>query len=79
MHGKNTSLTVSVNYTADNWYIDADGHEALNVYLYITYDVQLVECYMDENTDGSLSLDDNSVFFENDLKKISVRYEGANA
>lgn len=79
MHGKNTSLTVSVNYTEDNWYIDADGHEALNVYLYITYDVQLVECYMDENTEGGLSLDDNSVFFENDLKKISVRYEGANA
>ena len=57
-----------------DWYINGDGDEALNVYLYITYDVQLVECYMDENAGGSLSLEDNSVFFDNDMTKISVSY-----
>ncbi len=73
-HAKTGSLTISTPYTANDWYINGDGDETLNVYLYITYDVQLVECYMDENAGGSLSLDDNSVFFDNDMKKISVSY-----
>lgn len=73
-HAKLGSLTISTPYTANDWYINGDGDETLNVYLYITYDVQLVECYMDENAGGSLSLEDNSVFFENDMKKISVSY-----
>ena len=76
-HDKNLSLTISVDYSEGDWYYDADGDEALNVYLYITYDVQLVECYMEENTGGGLSLDDNSVFFDNDMKKISVSYSAA--
>ena len=79
-HSKNTSLTISVDYVADNWYQDVNNNnsETLNVYLYITYDVQLVECYMDENAGGGLSLEDNSVFFENDLKKITVSYSANN-
>ena len=72
-HTKNPSLTIEVDYTEDHWYPKGDGTEALYVYLYITYDVQLVECYMDENG-GGLSLEDNSVFFDNDLKKVSARY-----
>ena len=73
-HSKSNALTISVDYEDTNWYKNSDNHDALNVYLYITYDVQLVECYMDENTGGGLSLDDNSVFFENDMKKVSVSY-----
>ena len=73
-HVKSDSLTVSVDYKEADWYINSENNEALNVYLYITYDTQLVNCYMDENTGGGLSLDDNSVFFENDLKKVSVSY-----
>ena len=73
-HSKSNSLTVSVDYQETDWYINSENNEALNVYLYITYDVQLVKCYMDENTGGELSLDDNSVFFENDMKKVSVSY-----
>ena len=73
-HAKMSSLTISTPYKDTDWYINADGDEALNVYLYITYDVQLVECYMDENAGGSLSLEDNSVFFDNDMTKISVSY-----
>ena len=73
-HSKSNSLTVSVDYQETDWYLNSENDEALNVYLYITYDVQLVKCYMDENTGGELSLDDNSVFFENDMKKVSVSY-----
>lgn len=73
-HSKSDSLTVSVDYQDTDWYLNDENNEALNVYLYITYDVQLVECYMDENTGGELSLDDNSVFFDNDMKKVSVSY-----
>ncbi len=73
-HGKTTTLTIETKYTNSDWYINTEGHQTLNVYLYITYDVQLVECYMDEKAGGSLSLDDNSVFFDNDMKKVSVSY-----
>ena len=73
-HGKTTTLTIETEYTNSDWYINTEGHQTLNVYLYITYDVQLVECYMDEKAGGSLSLDDNSVFFDNDMKKVSVSY-----
>ena len=73
-HEKSLSITVSADYTEDNWYKNADGYEAINVYLYITYDVQLIKFYMDENSSGSISLDDNSVFFENDLKKVTASY-----
>ena len=54
--------------------MNADNDETLNVYLYMTYDVQLIECYMDKHSGGGISLDDNSVFFENDMKKITVGY-----
>ena len=73
-HAKLGSLTISTPYKDTDWYKNEDGYDALNVYLYITYDVQLVECYMDENAGGSLSLEDNSVFFDNDMTKVSVSY-----
>jgi hypothetical protein len=41
----------------------------------MTYDAQLIECFMDERTDGSISLDDNLYLFHNDLKKVSVSYD----
>ena len=77
-HGKVDSITIAVDYTAANWYENAEGNDTLNVYLYMTYDVQLIECFMDEQTGGGISLDDNVYFFENDLKKISVSYEKTN-
>ena len=73
-HVKSDSITIEVDYTEDMWYENGDGDETLNVYLYMTYDVQLIECYMEEHTGGGISLDDNSVFFENDLKKVTVGY-----
>ena len=76
-HGKTTSIQISATYDEDDWYFE-NSDEKLNLYLYITYDVQLVECYMDENAGGSLSLEDNSVFFENDLKRITVSYDKNN-
>ena len=74
-HGKHGTIVLEVTYTADDWYENADGDMTLNVYLYMTYDVQLIECFMDEQTGGGISLDDNVYFFENDLKKVSVSYE----
>jgi hypothetical protein len=76
-HSKSDSITITVDYTEDMWYEVGEGEnkdETLNVYLYMTYDVQLIECYMDEHSGGGISLDDNSVFFENDMKKITVGY-----
>lgn len=73
-HAKYTTIQIFVDYTADDWYKDKDGNDALNVYLYITYDVQLIECYLDEHQGGGISLDDNSVFFENDMTEIRVSY-----
>ena len=73
-HVKSDSITITVEYNESMWYLNGDGDETLNVYLYMTYDVQLIECYMDEHSGGGISLDDNSVFFENDLKKVTVGY-----
>ena len=75
-HEKLDKITLSIPYTADNWYRDASGNDVMNVYLYITYDVQLIECYMDkqETASGGISLDDNGVIFENDFKKVTVGY-----
>ena len=73
-HTKVDSITVAVNYTEEDWYTDADGHQILNVYLYISYDVQQLECFLNEHSDG-LSLDDPAYNFTNDLKKVSVSYQ----
>lgn len=75
-HEKLDKITLSIPYTADNWYRDASGNDMMNVYLYITYDVQLIECYMDkqETASGGISLDDNGVVFGNDFKKVTVGY-----
>ena len=73
-HDKYTSIQVFVDYDADDWYTDDSGHRMLNVYLYISYDVQLVKCYLDENKGGDISLEDTTFFFENDLTEIRVSY-----
>lgn len=73
-HEKYTTIDVYVDYTEDNWYINEDGNEALNIYLYITYDVQLIECYMDEHQGGEITLEDNTFFFDNDLTEIRISY-----
>lgn len=72
-HSKTDSITLSVEYTQDNWYI-SNENEAMNLYLYITYDTQLIDCYMEAHDSGSISLEDTSFMFENDLKKIAVSY-----
>ena len=76
-HNKYTSIQVFVKYDKDDWYTDANDNNAqkLNVYLYISYDVQLIECYIDEHKGGSISLNQNSFFFENDMTEIRVSYE----
>ena len=75
-HEKLDDITLTLPYEAKNWYRDADGDNVMNVYLYITYDVQLIDCYMDkqEPASGGISLDDNGVTFENDFKKVTVGY-----
>lgn len=73
-HDKVDSITLALEYKAGDWY-EKDGDDMLNVYLYMSYDVQLIECFMDEHTDGGISLDDNIYFFDNDLKKVSVSYD----
>lgn len=75
IHEKDNSITLSLEYSEQNWYIDSnDGNEKINIYLYITYDVQLIECYMHDHEGGSISLEDTSFMFKNDLKKIKASY-----
>ena len=71
---KSDSLTISVDYTEAAWYQNSDEDWVLNVYLYMTYDAQLIQDYMDQQTGGGMSLDDNTVFFDNDLTRIRVSY-----
>ena len=74
-HTKSTSLTIEVEYTENDWYKNADKNDTLNVYLYITYDPTLVNCYMEEHGGGEISLESNLIFFNNDMKKINISYE----
>ena len=74
-HEKYTSIDIYVDYKQNHWYKDAEGNDALNIYLYITYDVQLIDCYMDEHQGGEISLTDNTFFFDNDLTEIRVSYK----
>ena len=74
-HGKLEAFTLSIPYKATDWYKNDEGADVLNVYLYMTYDVQLIECFMEENTGGGISLDDNIYLFKNDMNMITVSYE----
>ena len=67
------SLTVSVSYSEQDWYTRGND-QVLNVYLYITYDATLIAEYMSTQPGGSMSLDDNTLSFENDLTRIRVSY-----
>lgn len=73
-HTKTDTIMLEIEYSSDDWYYNEDGDQSLNVYLYMSYDKALVDCYMDERMDGELSLEDNTVSFKNDFKKISVSY-----
>ncbi len=73
-HEKLDAITVAVSYTESDWYFDDDGHQTLNAYLYLSYDVQLIECYIDEHSGDGISFDDTVYEFENDLKKVAVSY-----
>ena len=72
-HVKSDSITVSIDYDESMWH-EEDNKYILCVYLYITYDANLIKCFMETAENGSVSLDDDSVKFENDLEKISVSY-----
>ena len=73
---KTDSLTVSVSYTKEDWYVKENAN-ILNVYLYMTYDATLIANYMSsQEAGGGVSLDDNTFFFDNDLTRIRVSYSG---
>ena len=72
-HVKSDSITVSIDYDESMWH-EEDHKYILCVYLYITYDANLINCFMETLENGSVSLDDDSVKFENDLEKISISY-----
>ena len=73
-HEKVESITLSIPYSSSDWYNDDGEKRVMNVYLYMTYNVQLIECFMNENT-GGISLDDNVYLFKNDMNMITVSYE----
>ena len=76
VHRKANSVTLAVEYSASDWYkVGIDS--VMNVYLYITYDPTLIDCYMDDHGGGSISLDDNFIDFANDMTKVTISYEKA--
>lgn len=74
-HTKNDTIAISLKYTEDCWYTDDQGNDHLNLYLYMSYDAQLVDCYMKQHANSELSLDDTTYDFANDLKYVSVSYD----
>ena len=76
-HLKADSITVGVDYTESDWYLDSDGCYKLNVYLYMSYDVQLIECYIDEHSGDKLDFNDTVYEFDNDLDRVAVSYINA--
>lgn len=76
VHRKANSVTLAVEYSASDWYkVGIDS--VMNVYLYITYDPTLIDCYMDDHGGGAISLDDNFIDFANDMTKVTISYEKA--
>ena len=73
-HDKVDSITVGVSYTGKDWYLDEDGCQTLNIYLYMSYDVQLIECFLKEHASDNLSLNDTSYNFKNDLEEVDLSY-----
>ena len=65
------TLTLEVDYTSAAWYNDG---KSLNLYLYITYDEDLIQCYLKEHGGGGISLDDTSVTYINDLKQVTISH-----
>lgn len=76
-HEKDDEITIELNYTKDNWYTD-QGIYKLNVYLYMSYDTQLIDCFMNQRADEELSLNETTYDFANDLKNVSVSYTQSN-
>ena len=74
-HTKNDTITISLNYTEACWYTDDQGSQHLNLYLYMSYDKQLVDCFMKQHANSELSLDNSLYNFANDLKYVSVSYD----
>ena len=76
VHRKANSVTLAVEYSASDWYkVGIDS--VMNVYLYITYDPTLIDCYMDDHGGGAISLDNNFIDFANDMTKVTISYEKA--
>ena len=73
-HTKADSITIAVEYKESDWYTN-DGHQTLNVYLYITYDVSQLQCFLQERSGDKISLEDTDYEMANDLKKVTVSYE----
>lgn len=71
---KEEYITLSIPYTIDDW-TTIEGNETLIVYLYMSYDIGLIELY--KNSSG-FSIGDNGsniIDFGNDFKTISVSYQ----
>ena len=74
-HTKDDTITISLTYTENDWYPDDQGSQHLNLYLYMSYDKQLVDCFMKQHANSELSLNNSLYNFANDLKYVSVSYD----
>ena len=44
----------------------------------MSYDTQLIDCFMNQHADEELSLNETTYNFANDLKNVSVSYTQSN-
>ena len=78
VHNQLDSITLSLDYTLNDWYTyTEENHEymSLNMFLYISYDEELIDCYMAEELNNEISFMDAGIEFSNDLNKITISYD----
>jgi hypothetical protein len=73
-HTKVDKITIAIDYSDTDWY-KKDGFDTLNVYLYISYDTEKLQCFLKEHSGDKISFDNTEYIFANDLKKVTVSYE----
>ena len=72
---KADSITLAMQYTESDWQTNSDNKQVLNLYLYISYDVELINYYVSENDISAYQIGEDIVEFSNDINLMRVSYD----
>ena len=73
---KANDITLEMQYTESDWQTK-DGKQVLNLYLYISYDVELISYYVKENDISAYQIGEDLIEFSNDINLMRVSYDRA--